>query len=635
MKTKYINRIARYLLFAVGIQSMTACSESFLDPDPLSFFEPSVTFNTPEGLQATLTSCDRQVLYFFMGEAAPYYTDLSFSDVAVSRITDKTSPAQNMDISITPTAENNHVDYNQIGWLWLEGFKGIRYANTVISNIDRAEGLGQEDHDRMLSVAYFHRAWRYYNLIFQFGDVPLLTQEATAPKFDYHSTKMNVIIEKMISDLEYAVKYAPETANYGNITRGACRHLLIKYYLAAQQFDKAISEANILINESGYELMKANFGTFVNPMPSVHNITRNVIWDLHRPENKAIPANKEVIWVMTQDDELNNSRLAGMTMRTAVPFWAATGETRIKHAANAGYTSMSVSVSSTPDYRKTFGRGIAFFGGTWYSNYMIWNDDPDNDLRHSRDKGNWMCMEDLTYNHSDLKNSGSVYYGQHLRLRDDNNVLLCSDTIRNWFPWPHYKLWIEDSRNESKENYNGGAANWYVFRLAETYLLRAEAYFWKNELEKAADDVNEVRGRAGCQKLFTEAEMNLGVIMDERARELTYEELRHVELVRASYIFAKTGKADEFGKTYSVDNLSKESYWFKRVDTYNDFYNKGVKTRSGNEYKISPHHIFWPVPQKSIDGNRSGRINQNYGYSGYEKNEPPYSTLEEAIAGEQ
>ena len=129
--------------------------------------------------------------------------------------------------------------------------------------------------------------------------------------------------------------------------------------------------------------------------------------------------------------------------------------------------------------------------------------------------------------------------------------------------------------------------------------------------------------------------MNLGIIMDERARELTYEELRHVELVRVSYIWAKTGKVDEFGKTYSVDGLSKESYWFERVNAYNDFYNKGVKTRAGNEYKISPHHIFWPVPQKSIDGNRSGRINQNYGYSGYEKNEPPYSTLEEAVAGEK
>ena len=50
MEKKNMKRIAKYILLAAGLQSMAACSESFLDPDPLSFFEPSVTFNTPEGL---------------------------------------------------------------------------------------------------------------------------------------------------------------------------------------------------------------------------------------------------------------------------------------------------------------------------------------------------------------------------------------------------------------------------------------------------------------------------------------------------------------------------------------------------------------------------------------------------------
>ncbi|WP_255376674.1 RagB/SusD family nutrient uptake outer membrane protein [Bacteroides sp. An322] len=80
--------------------------------------------------------------------------------------------------------------------------------------------------------------------------------------------------------------------------------------------------------------------------------------------------------------------------------------------------------------------------------------------------------------------------------------------------------------------------------------------------------------------------------MDERARELTYEELRHVELVRISYIFAETGQADEFGKTYTHNRLSQDSYWYERVNRYNNFYNKGVVTNYGNEFKISPYHIF-------------------------------------------
>ena len=60
------------------------------------------------------------------------------------------------------------------------------------------------------------------------------------------------------------------------------------------------------------------------------------------------------------------------------------------------------------------------------------------------------------------------------------------------------------------------------------------------EYAKAAADVNKIRERAGCTDLFDAGELNgldgLDVIMDERARELMYEEFRHVELVRVSFI---------------------------------------------------------------------------------------------------
>jgi hypothetical protein len=42
-------------------------------------------------------------------------------------------------------------------------------------------------------------------------------------------------------------------------------------------------------------------------------------------------------------------------------------------------------------------------------------------------------------------------------------------------------FYVESPRSETQDNYNGGAGDWYIYRLAETYLLRAEAYFWKGE----------------------------------------------------------------------------------------------------------------------------------------------------------
>lgn len=165
-------------------------------------------------------------------------------------------------------------------------------------------------------------------------------------------------------------------------------------------------------------------------------------------------------------------------------------------------------------------------------------------------------------------------------------------------------------------------------------IIKGRSLFWKGDLEKAAADVNEVRKRARCTKLFTAADMNMGVIMDERARELYYEELRHTELSRVSYIFAKTGKQDEFGKQYTVEGLSDDSYWFQRISKYNNYYNKGVQTRSNVFYTIAPFHIYWPIPQRDINLNIGTPLRQNKGYSGYDPNIKSIDNLQEALEEE-
>ncbi|MCQ6957744.1 RagB/SusD family nutrient uptake outer membrane protein [Mucilaginibacter aquariorum] len=629
-------QILRISLITIALHCSYGCKRDFLKPDPLSVYEPGVTFTTKEGLQAAITACNRNLTHVWYGENAPILTDMLFSEEAVSGITDKSGPAQDLNAVITPTSNNDDINTNHINYFWHEGYNGIKYANTVISNVDRVPGLDPTLKDQMLGMAYFHRAFRYLWLVFDFGDVPFLTQAVSSPKVNYKSTKASVILQKITSDMEFAVEHVPAVGDFGGVNKGACQQLLIKCYLATGQFDKAIATADNLINSSGYSLMTNSFGTFVNPMPNIHNITRNVIWDLHRSQNKSISANKESIMTLVSREELANSRQDMYTMRNATPYYSGTGtQLIITPNGNAGMSSSYKATNGKIDIRKTYGRGIAHSRGTWYSNHAIWDD--TDDLRHSRATGNWMNMEDLVYNNPTLQTlkNPDPYYGKNLQLYNDAGKLLIADTVRTWFDWPHYKLFVESPRSETQDNYNGGAGDWYVYRLAETYLLRAEAHFWKGELALAAADVNTIRSRAKCTKMYTAGEMTMGKIMDERCRELYYEELRHMELSRVSYIFATTHKSDEFGKTYTVENLSKDSYWYNRVITYNDFYRKRVKTTYGTTFSISPYHILWPVPQGDIDANSGGRVNQNFGYSGYEKNVAPYDNLEDAIAGEK
>lgn len=633
MKTKS-HHILKIALLSVALQCFYSCKEDFLKPDPLSFYEPSITFTTEAGLQAAVTACNRNLMQVYPGDNAPINTEMLFSDIAVNANTGGSGPAQDLNAMITPTSDNNNANTNKANWFWDQGYAGVKYANTIISNIDKVEGLNPTVRNHMLGVAYFHRALRYMWLVFDYGDVPFLTKEVTKPKFDFRSTKVSVILEKMVTDMEFAVANVAVSSDFGGVNRGACQQLLIKYYLATGKFDKAIETANTLINSSGYSLMKENFGTFINPMPQVHNITRNVIWDLHRPQNKSIGANKEAIMTFVNREENAASRFDMYTMRNATPFFSgASAQLIVTPSGKPGITSSYATTFDKIDLRKTYGRGIGTSRGTWYSNHSIW-DDP-NDLRHSSSTGNWVRMEDLVYNHPGLLASNDPYYGKHLQLYNDAGQLLVTDTIRCWYDWPHYKIWVESPRAEKSDTYNGGAGDWYFYRLAETYLLRAEAHFWKGDLAAAAADVNTIRSRAHCTKFYTAGEMNMGKVLDERARELYYEEFRHMELSRISYIFAATNKADEFGKTYTVENLSKDSYWYKRVMTYNDFYRKNVVTTYGAVFRISPYHIFFPIPQYDIDANREGVINQAYGYSGYEKNIKPIDNLEEALAAQE
>lgn len=230
-----------------------------------------------------------------------------------------------------------------------------------------------------------------------------------------------------------------------------------------------------------------------------------------------------------------------------------------------------------------------------------------------------MNMEDLVYNAPSLKDANDPYYGQPLQFRNAQGTVLSNDTIRQWFDWPHYKLYIEDPLRVQPA---GGNTDWYVFRLAETYLLRAEAYVWKGDLPSAAADINAVRERANAAPLDAE-DIDLGTVLDERARELYYEEPRKTELTRIAYIYAQTGIAAYNGKTYSLANFSDDNFMYDRVMEKSDFYNKGVVTNFGVTYRMSPYHVLWPIPISAINGNPQGVINQNKGYIGFENNVPP------------
>lgn len=583
MKTKI-------LVIFIGLTlSLSSCND-WLDPKPLSINTPESIFIDRAGIEAALVPLRKSLRKQYYGGAdgqsvngpTLYMYEYTSSDFGIASET-SAGLAQDFNVGVTPTGEAGYF-YN-----WNSAWGPIRDANTVISRIDIPSWSSEQERNEVLGEAYFHRAFWYYYLVFQYGDVPFLNREHTAPKIDFYTHSKTTILKKLQDDLEFAIKYLPENVEPGQVCKAAGLHLLTKIYLANLEFDKAIKSATEIISDNKYALMTQRFGSVANDEQF------NVLWDLHRPENKSLPTNKEGILVGQDKYGYPGVQSSGtFTMRLFTPWWS-----------NASYLKDPDGLRACLDtpgdpQLMVFGRGVGMFRPSNYLNYDIW-ENCGADLRHDSN-ANWMPVSKILIN-----NPNSKYYGQPVDFKYSNQ----EDSIRAYFPWPHYKIYIPDEINVARPM--GGNSDWYIYRLAETYLLRAEAYCWKGDLSNAALDINKVRERANAP-LISSTDVTIDYILDERARELYLEELRKTEITRIALIMAMRGD-----RGYSMDNFYEKNYWFDRTVKQGKFYNRGL-VWANREYKISAYHVFWPIPQTAIDANANGRINQNIGYHGAEDN---------------
>lgn len=641
----------------------TACEREFLDADPLSIFEPQATFSTESGLKAAMGSCDRTLKIYYASTSdivTALGTENMFSEYAVCSATDRVGILVDVAKDLTPTSdqttEHNLSRGNSIWYFWRQGWQGIMYANTIIQYAPKVKGLDENIRNAYIGRAYFHRDWRYFMMFMQFGDVPLLTRVADVPKQTYYSCKRDAALKMFIQDMEFAVKWVPEQSDMsdiGMINKGACKVLLIKLYLAAGEYQKAKDLCDEMINSGRYSLITGDkFGTFEScGEPQTWPVTRNVIWDMHRAQNKLISSNKEIIQGIVNRGNDNESFIMFNTMRTFYPYIFNNGITDVDGVQAMMNIKRNASTYDVKyDYMRAIGRGVATWHLTWWYTHALWNVRgvyDDGDLRHSSTVGNWVRMEDFKVN-----NPKSKHYGEPLRMYNDAGRLLVNDSIRKWFDVPHYKLYLFDPVQEANISGSagyqgastGGNADWYLYRLAEVYLLRAEAKYYVNPSDPTiAEDLNIIRRRAGCKQMYS-GSCTIGDIMDERARELAFEEFRNVELTRVSLCLARSGKPDEWGNTYQLDTFDKQtgtdpqggSYWYQRI-IHHGMYNTGktiniVASLNQINYTMDKKNIYWPIPEKAITSNAKGQLHQNYGYEGYDPSVKEWETWEEAVA---
>ncbi|MGS0524481.1 RagB/SusD family nutrient uptake outer membrane protein [Zobellia nedashkovskayae] len=215
-----LKNLMRFFLVALFIP--ISCSKDFLEQEPKSFFTPENALKTPEGLNAILSQALTGIRGEFYEDGAPMITENIFSEVSVEGTTDKSGPAQDLNAQILPDADNNSSNTNKINWFWEEFYEGIKFANTVIDRLDDAEFDSPEQRADILGRALFHRAYRYYRLTHQFGDIPFVLHEISGPKLDFASTERDVILKKNTGRFKYGSLYGQRSCTWWRGYKRSC-----------------------------------------------------------------------------------------------------------------------------------------------------------------------------------------------------------------------------------------------------------------------------------------------------------------------------------------------------------------------------------------------------------------------------
>jgi hypothetical protein len=185
-------------------------------------------------------------------------------------------------------------------------------------------------------------------------------------------------------------------------------------------------------------------------------------------------------------------------------------------------------------------------------------------------------------------------YGQE--ITEETALIYCAPPNYNQFYPIYTKLapiddWGYEGLSSGKNNRTYIFTDYYYCRLAETYLLRAEARLRKGDAEGAAADINEVRGRAKAP-LITAGEVTIDYILDERIRELYAEERRWNTLLR-------------IGGDIPNNRI-------QHASAIADFGGPNPSTPLWTG-TIARDFLF-PIPQSVIDSNLDANIEQNPGW---------------------
>jgi len=418
--------------------------------------------------------------------------------------------------------------------LWDTMYEGINNANTVINRSDEIEGLSQEVLNQRVAEAKFLRAHHYFTLVRHYGPVHLTTEETPGVETEASRAPIGDVYGQIIADLQDAIGTLPvEVEDYGRATKPAAEHLLSKVYLArgwseasqSGDFAEAEALAETVINDYDFRLLE-DFGE-VFALDNQQN--DEVIWSVQYDLNQQINGdgnNFHLYFLMEYDVRPGMSR----NVRDGRPW---------KRFRPTEFTLETLMEDRTNDVR-------------WDRSFK--------DVFISNNPGTFTC-DGVECNIAE--GDTALYFPgfempQAEQERRDYMVYTPSEYTDKVYPTLTKHL----DPNRPTINDPRGSRDFIVYRLAETYLMAAEAEVLQDKSGQAADHINEVRVRAARESVqgseaamrVDASQVDVDFVLNERGRELLGEMKRWYDLVRTNQLVERVRDHNPFGSPNVQEN---------------------------------------------------------------------------------
>lgn len=559
----------------------TACSD-FLDETNRNAVTSDVLYSTPEGYENLVNACYAYTKAF-MGNADGY----SLTEMGTDCFTGAGSSSGNVPALAYYGPELNST-YKPFRYMWNVLYSGLNCTNAAITRADNS-GLDETAKRHRLGEVHFLRAL-YLHLITEiWGDAILYTDEIQSPQTTAVRSSQAEIYQQIFADLDESSKLLAGTAakENGRVTLNAVKALRARLDLYRGNYAEAASLAKELINSGAYDFYDTFAETFDMDNEAGQN-NKEAIWWVNYAGNADDQTLLSAFAVRPggEDSPTLGGRVGNQSpLFACMSYWMVSGcGVWVTPETHAPW----VQSQPTLAYLHTFNEKIdqryeATFKGVWLVNSTTSNYDANYGPNYGADGP--LALGDTAFVVSKYVYSDAERAKHHYKIYDANDVFdpVTHKSIgtRDYFI-SGYKF--HDYTLPTGWEYFSGR-DWFVFRLAEMYLIAAEAEMQNNNKSEAVRLLNVLREKRAipgheAEMRITESDLDIDFILDERGRELSMELQRFFDLKR-------TGKFVERIKKMNPDAAD----------------------------VIQSYHQFRPIPQSEIDAlTNKDEFRQNDGY---------------------